>query len=128
LISVVIYLVAKELKNFLINFIHDRELNRCSSTYLAGRLIDIGCGVKPYKDLLASYITEHIGIDHQDTLHVKSNIDRYGTAYDIPANDGEFDSALCTAVLEHLEEPAQALRECHRVLNWSYYSRNQLLS
>ena len=106
----------KELKNFIINFIHDRELKRCSSTYLTGRLVDIGCGKKPYKDLLAPYVTEHIGVDHQDTLHGKSNIDRFGTAYDIPAENGEFDSAICTAVLEHLEEPEQALRECHRVL------------
>ena len=106
----------KELKNLIINFIHDRELKRCSSTYLTGRLIDIGCGKKPYKDLLAPYVTEHIGVDHQDTLHDKSNIDRFGTAYDIPAENGEFDSAICTAVLEHLEEPGQALRECHRVL------------
>jgi SAM-dependent methyltransferase len=108
--------VEKELKNLIINFIHDRELKRCSSTYLTGRLIDIGCGKKPYKDLLAPYVTEHIGVDHQDTLHDKSNIDRFGTAYDIPAENGEFDSAICTAVLEHLEEPEQALRECHRVL------------
>jgi ubiquinone/menaquinone biosynthesis C-methylase UbiE len=108
--------MAKEIRNILINHIHDRELKRYASEYLSGRLIDIGCGTKPYKDMLASYVTEHIGIDHQDTLHDKSNIDRFGTAYDISAKDGEFDCALCTAVLEHLEEPEQALCECHRVL------------
>ena len=66
--------------------------------------------------MLAPYVQAHIGVDHQDTLHDKSNIDRFGTAYDIPADDGEFDCALCTAVLEHLEEPEKALRECYRVL------------
>jgi len=108
--------MVREIKNILVNYIHDRELKRCTSTYVTGRLIDIGCGTKPYKDLLAPYITEHIGVDHEDTLHDKSNIDRFGTAYDIPAEDGELDSALCTAVLEHLEEPEQGLRECKRVL------------
>lgn len=103
-------------KNILINSIHDRQLKKFASEYFSGRLIDIGCGTKPYKDLLVPYVTEHVGVDHQDTLHDKSNIDRFGTAYDIPAKDGEFDCALCTAVLEHLEEPELAIKECHRVL------------
>jgi SAM-dependent methyltransferase len=108
--------MAKEIKNLLINRIHDRYLKQSASKYFSGYLIDIGCGTKPYKDLLAPYVTEHVGIDHQDTLHDKSNIDRFGTAYELPAQDEEFDYALCTTVLEHLEEPEQALRECHRVL------------
>jgi hypothetical protein len=81
--------VAKEIKNILINRIHDRQLKQCASEYLSGRLIDIGCGAKPYKDLLTPYITEHIGIDHQETLHDKSNIDRFGNAYNLPAEDEE---------------------------------------
>ena len=108
--------MAKEIKNILINQIHDRQLKQYASKYLSGRLIDIGCGTKPYKDLLAPYITGHIRIDHEETLHDKSNIDRFGTAYDLPAEDEEFDSAICTAVLEHLEEPELALKECHRIL------------
>jgi SAM-dependent methyltransferase len=108
--------MAKEIKNILINHIHDRQLERYASKYFYGSLIDIGCGTKPYKGLLASYVALHVGVDHQDTLHDKSNIDRFGTAYAIPAGDGEFDCALCTAVLEHLEDPEKALRECYRVL------------
>ena len=108
--------MAKEIKNLLINHIHDRQLKQSASEYLSGRLIDIGCGTKPYKDLLAPYVTEHVGIDHPNTLHDKSNIDRFGTAYEIPASDESFDSAICTAVLEHLEEPELALKECWRVL------------
>jgi len=108
--------VAREIKNCLINKIHDKALKNTVEQYAKGRLIDIGCGTKPYKVLLAPYITEHVGVDHQDTLHDKSNIDRFGTAYNIPAKDSEFDCALCTAVLEHLEEPKLALKECCRVL------------
>ncbi|HWH45333.1 MAG TPA: methyltransferase domain-containing protein, partial [Thermoleophilaceae bacterium] len=39
-----------------------------------------------------------------------------GSAYELPVEDGSFDTVLCTAVLEHLEEPAAALREARRVL------------
>ncbi len=103
-------------KNVLVLGIMQRELRYFGEKYINGSLVDIGCGLKPYLDLLAPYVTEHIGVDHDETIHEKSNIDRFGTAYDIPAEDGEFDSALCTAVLEHLEEPETALRECFRVL------------
>lgn len=103
-------------KNWLVYKIANKALDEAVKKYASGRLIDIGCGEKPHEDLLAPYVTEHIGIDHKHTLHDKSNIDLFGTAYDIPAEDGEFDSAICTAVLEHLEEPELALRECYRVL------------
>ena len=108
--------MTKEIKNILINHIFKQQFKQYVSTYLRGRLIDIGCGTKPYKELLAPYVTEHIGVDHVDTFHDKSNIDLFGTAYEIPVDEQSFDSAICTAVLEHLEEPEQALRECHRVL------------
>lgn len=108
--------MAKEIRNILINHIHDSQLKRFASSYLRGRLIDIGCGTKPYKDLLAPYVHEHIGVDQEGTLHDKSNIDLFGTAYQIPVGDASFDSAVCTAVLEHVEEPERALRECYRVL------------
>jgi SAM-dependent methyltransferase len=108
--------MAHELRNTLVNRIHDRELKRCASLYLKGRLIDIGCGEKPYQQMLSSFVAEHIGVDHSDSPHGPSKVDLAGTAYQIPTDASFFDSAICTAVLEHLEEPEQALRECHRVL------------
>jgi ubiquinone/menaquinone biosynthesis C-methylase UbiE len=107
--------MGRELKNILRNRIIENRLNAIAKEYVAGSLIDIGCGTKAYKSLLSPYVSEHIGVDHEDTRHDKSNIDRFGTAYDIPVEDGEFDCVLCTAVLEHLEEREKALRECYRL-------------
>ena len=103
-------------KNFLVQGVVQKELLAFGRKYLGGRLIDIGCGVKPYKNLLAPFVEEHVGLDHEGTFHDKSNIDLLGTAYNIPEDDNRFDSAICTAVLEHLEEPQKALNECFRVL------------
>lgn len=108
--------MAKEIKNILINHAHDLELKRFASNYLHGRLIDIGCGAKPYKNLLAPFVIEHVGVDQEGTMHDRSKIELFGTAYQIPVEGQSFDSAICTAVLEHLEEPELALRECYRVL------------
>ncbi len=99
----------------------DMFLLKCKK-YLTGRLIDIGCGKKPYYPALKSFVTEHVGVDHTDTFHDKSNIDLFGTAYEIPVESGRFDSAICTAVLEHLEEPTLAIRECNRVLRQGGYA------
>ena len=108
--------MAKDFKNLFVNFIQDRELKRCASLYLTGRLIDIGCGTRPYKNLLAPYSTKHIGVDYQNALHDNSNIERFGTAYDIPAENGKVDCTLCTTALKHLEEPKKDLHECHCII------------
>lgn len=108
--------MAKDLKNLLVYYIHDRELVRCARIYLKGRLVDIGCGTKPYKTMLAPYLTEHVGLDREQPFNRMAQVDLVGTAYEIPVEDSTFDSALSTATLEHLAEPECALRECHRVL------------
>lgn len=104
------------MKNVLVSWIVQRELIEMAKRYISGRTIDIGCGTKPYAEIIKAFVTEHVGVDHAETTHDMNNIDLIGTAYAISTPDESFDSALCTAVLEHLEEPEQALRECFRVL------------
>lgn len=111
-----LYSNIRSVQSLLVEKIVYDNLINYGSQYLQGKLIDIGCGTKPLEKYLVPYITEHIGVDHEATLHDKSKIDLFGTAYQIPADDNSFDSAICTAVLEHLEEPELALKECHRVL------------
>lgn len=109
-------------KNWLVDRIAAQALSDAFSKYARGVLADIGCGDKPYREMLKPYVTQHIGIDHEDTIHDKSNIDLLGTAYDIPVADDYFDTAICTAVLEHLEEPNSAIKETKRVLKLGGYA------
>lgn len=108
--------MGKEEYNFLVNTIHDQALSFYSKKYFKGDLLDIGCGTKPYMSMLSPFVDKHIGLDHKDTPHNKNSIDIFGSAYDIPVKDNSFDSVLCSAVLEHLEEPSKAIQECNRVL------------
>jgi len=103
-------------KNWLVQSIVKNTLKAFAPIYLKGDLLDIGCGIKPYHDLLKPYVNKHIGIDYPGTLHGLHSIDIFCTAYHIALADASFDSAICNAVLEHLEEPEQAIRECYRVL------------
>lgn len=84
--------------------------------YARGRLIDIGCGEKPYKEVFASYTTEHVGVDHADSPHALTSVDVFATADSIPLEDATFDTVLMSELLEHLEEPQRALAEAHRLL------------
>ena len=108
--------MARQIQNVLTNALHDRLLREFAKVYLSGRLIDIGCGAKPYQAIVSPYVSSHVGLNHAATLHGLAKVDIVGTAYEIPVADGSFDSALCTSVLEHLEEPELAIRECRRVL------------
>lgn len=103
-------------KNWLVCALLERALEDAARRHLKGRLIDIGCATKPYASLLAPYVSGYVGVDHAESLHGDTGVDLPGDAYRIPVPDESFDSAVCTAVLEHLEEPEVALRECWRVL------------
>ena len=109
--------MARSWKTLAIYRIMDREIERCARSYFPrGRLVDIGCGTKPHEAQVAPYVREYVGVDREDPFNDAARVDLVGTAYAIPAPDASFDAALSTAVLEHLEEPERALRECARVL------------
>jgi ubiquinone/menaquinone biosynthesis C-methylase UbiE len=93
-----------------------KKIREYAGRYLGGRLLDIGCGEKKKQYLIGDCVEEYVGLDHRDSLHNLTSVDIIGTAYEIPSPDNAFDSILCTAVLEHLEEPRLALKESFRVL------------
>jgi SAM-dependent methyltransferase len=98
------------------NLITIRALHRIAANYFNGTLADIGCGKKPYVPLLRTLVDRHIGIDHPGSAHGFGAVDIVGTAYHTGLTSSSCDSVLCTAVLEHLEEPEQAIREAFRIL------------
>jgi SAM-dependent methyltransferase len=81
--------------------------------YAKGRLLDVGCGSKPYKQFFA--VDRHIGIDWSNSLQ-RLEVEAFATAEKLPFADGVFDSVLCTEVLEHLKHPDIAISEMSRVL------------
>jgi SAM-dependent methyltransferase len=91
-------------------------LSYAAARYARGRLLDIGCGVKPWRATFAPHVTEHVGADHADTLHGLNAVDVVSDAYDVPLPDASVDTILLTEVLEHLERPGDALAECFRLL------------
>lgn len=102
------------------NWLAKRQLENAivgaAELHARGRLIDIGCGEKPYRTLFAPYVTEHIGVDHPESPHALTSVDVFATAYEVPLEDASFNTVLMSEVLEHLELPSKALEEAYRLL------------
>lgn len=75
------------------------------------RVLDVGCGVKPYYPFFADGMTEYIGVDLGNP-----HADVEAPADDLPVADAGYDLVLCTQVLEHAEDPAKVVRELRRVV------------
>ena len=82
---------------------------------LKGRLLDAGCGQKPYQPLFIE-CEEYIGIEI-DTLENRKNkkADYFYDGLTFPFTDESFDSIVCNQVLEHVFNPDQFLAEINRV-------------
>ena len=75
------------------------------------RVLDVGCGPKPYYPFFASVASEYIGVDVVENPAAEL----LGPVEALPVEDASFDLVLCTQVLEHCDDPARAVRELHRV-------------
>jgi SAM-dependent methyltransferase len=81
-----------------------------------GALLDVGCGEKPYEDVLGPHVDSYTGLEHPDTVHARGRVDAWGSADELPFDDGSFDTVASFHVVEHTEEPAAAIGEMARVL------------
>lgn len=89
----------------------DGEARRAAADLGAFRLLDVGCGEKPYHALFEPHVSEYVGLD--TAAHAVADL--VGPIEAIPAEDGSFDVVLCIQVLEHVDDPVQGVRELHRV-------------
>jgi len=86
------------------------------ASQIKGKLLDFGCGSKPYQSLFS--VDEYIGIDFKNEGHPHDGdqIDFYYDGKTIPFEDNHFDSVLSTEVFEHIFNLGDVLNELNRVL------------
>jgi SAM-dependent methyltransferase len=89
---------------------------RLTAPRLQGKLMDFGCGRKPYENLFS--VNEYIGVDIEKSGHdhALSKVDVYYDGKTIPFPDETFDSIFCSEVLEHVFNLDELLAELNRVL------------
>lgn len=82
---------------------------------LSGRLLDVGCGSKPYRSLFE--VEAYIGLDvDSESSRRLAVADQLYDGHSFPFDDKIFDSVLCNQVLEHVFNPDQFLCEIARIL------------
>jgi len=75
------------------------------------RVLDVGCGDDPYGSLLSG-ASEVVGFDMPGNPHAVL----HGSIEALPVEDASFDVVLCIQVLEHVPDPAAAVRELRRAV------------
>jgi SAM-dependent methyltransferase len=86
----------------------------------AAWVLDVGCGRGQYLEALAGMRQQGIGLDLSPGLAAEAHRRTamptiVGDAHRLPLADRSVDAALVLHVLNHLEAPTAALRECRRV-------------
>lgn len=76
----------------------------------SGRVLDIGCGSKPFREYFD--VDQYVGVD---VVPDAAN-DLRGDALHLPVQDDAFDYVLSNQVLQHLPDPFTFFREMARVL------------
>lgn len=88
------------------------NLLRQAAPTVQGMVFDYGCGGAPYRSLF-QHCRGYVGADIEANAAVDRVLRPDGSTGEA---DASYDTVLSTQVLEHICQPADYLRECHRIL------------
>jgi SAM-dependent methyltransferase len=103
--------------NWLIHHIYVQSLKKFSNI-ITGNVLDIGCGQKPYKNIIEQHASNYFGLEYKKTLHGFKSVDVVGNAMVLPFKNSSADFIVSFQVMEHVPEPEFFLKELLRVLKF----------
>ena len=102
------YLMKQCIKSFIIHV----------SEKMKGDVLDIGCGKKPYEDLIMGIdaVKSYTGVDIEGEYSKKGKPDILWDGNILPIESKQYDIVVCFEVIEHVMDISNILKESHRVL------------
>lgn len=92
----------------------NRDIKDAITNYAKGNFLDLGCGNKPYQSLYMPLTVSQVGCDVVQSD--QNSVDVLCPATDLKFDNSQFDTVLCTQVLEHVFEHDKLMSEAFRVL------------
>jgi SAM-dependent methyltransferase len=87
----------------------------------SGRLLDVGCGEKPYESMFRPFVSEYVGVEYAPSFNGTQTATRstkpdfFYSGDTLPFESQSFDTVISIQVLEHTPNPQRLLNEIARV-------------
>jgi len=94
----------------------NNDLLKKNLKLLSGRVLDLGCGVRPYEKDILKFADDYIGLDWFNTQHDLCADIVADLNNPLPLKSAIADSVVSFQVMEHLCEPQIMLNEAFRIL------------
>jgi SAM-dependent methyltransferase len=98
--------------NWLVERINRAYVQEAAGRYGRGRVLDAGCGRRPY----AEFYSDYTGLEFDRTRYADAPADVWGSGMELPFRDKAFATVFSSQVLEHVPEPWRMVAEMARVL------------
>jgi len=102
--------------NWLVLRINRRYVVEAVARYARGRLLDVGCGERPYAEEMEVSAESCVSLEFDRKRYAGMGPEVWGSGLALPFGDESFDTVFSSQVLEHVPEPAQMVGEIGRVL------------
>lgn len=102
--------------NWLIKRAINNKVRLRLTAFSQGRVLDLGCGVRPFESDILEHASKYVGVDWSNTLHELRADIVADLNEPLPISDDSFNHVVSFEVLEHLREPQTMLAEAFRIL------------
>ena len=111
--------VSKSSQHYIVYHFLQQDIRDASDLYAKGKLLDIGCGNKPYQNYFSN-VHSYTGCD---IVQSSGNlVDHICPANQLCFEDDSFDTVFSTQVIEHVSDFHGMISEAYRVLKPGGYA------